>query len=92
MYIVGYSGFKLGDQDKPWVPHIVCKTCTEHFCQWTNGKRSCLKFEVPMVWREPKNHFHDCYFCIVTIIGINLNNRDKWSYPDLLSAKRPVPH
>ena len=74
---VGYFGVKLGDQDKPWAPHIVYKTCTEHLPQWTNGKRSCLKFGVPMVWREQKNHFDDCYFCIVNIIGINRNNRDK---------------
>ena len=89
---VGYFGVKLGDQDEPWAPHIVCKICTEHLRQWTNGKRSCLKFGVPMVWREPKNHFDDCYFCIVNITGINRNNHDKWSYPDLPSARRPVPH
>jgi hypothetical protein len=45
-----------------------------------------------MVWREPKNYLDDCYYCIVNIIGINRNNRDKWSYPDLPSARRPVPH
>jgi hypothetical protein len=45
-----------------------------------------------MGWREPKTHFDDCYFCIVNTIGINRNNRDKWSYPDLPSASRPVPH
>jgi hypothetical protein len=89
---VGYFGVKLGDQDKPWAPHIVCKTCKEHLHQWTNGKRSCLKFGVPMVWKKPKNHFDDCYFCIVIIIGINRNNHDKWSYPDLPSARRTVPH
>ena len=82
---VGYFGVKLEDQDKPWAPHIVCKTCMEHL-------RQCLKFGVPMIWREPKSHFDDCYFCIVNIIGINRNNRDKWSYPDLPSARRPVPH
>jgi hypothetical protein len=64
----------------------------EHLRQWTNGKRSCLKFGAPMVWRGPKNHFHDCYFFIVNIIGINRNNHDKWSYPDLPSARRSVPH
>jgi hypothetical protein len=35
---VGYFGVKLGDQDKPWAPSIVCKTCTEHLRQWKNGK------------------------------------------------------
>jgi hypothetical protein len=89
---VGCFGVTLGDQDKPSTPHIVCKTCTEHLRQWANGKRSCLKFAAPMVWREPKNHFDDCYFCIVNITGINRNNRDKWSYPDLPSARRPVQH
>jgi len=69
----GYFGVGLGDQDKIWAPHIVCKTCTEHLRQWSNGKRS-LKFGIPMVWRELINHFDDCYFCILNIIGINRNN------------------
>ena len=89
---LGYFGVKLGDQDKSWAPHIVCKTCTEHLRQWTNGNRKCLKFGVPMVWREPKNHHDDCYFCLVNITGINRNNRSKWTYPDLDSARRPYPH
>lgn len=88
---LGYFGVKLGDQDKSWAPHTVCKTCTEHLRQWTNGNRS-LKFGVPMVWREPKNHHDDCYFCLVNITGINRNNRSKWTYPDLDSARRPCPH
>ena len=45
-----------------------------------------------MVWREPKNYFDDCYFYAVNIISINRNNHEKWSYPDLPSARRPVPH
>jgi hypothetical protein len=88
---VGYPGVKLGDQDKPWA-HIVCKTCTDRLRQWTNGKRRCLKFAVPVVWREQKNHFDGCYICTVNIIGINRNNHEKWSYADLPSARRPVPH
>jgi hypothetical protein len=71
---------------------IVYKICTEHLRHWRNGKKSCLKFGVSMVWREPKKHFDDCYCCVVNIIGINRNNRDKWSYPDLPSASRLVPH
>lgn len=90
-YLV-YFGVRLGDQDKTWAPHQVCKMCTEHLRQWTTGKRKSLKFGVPMVWREPKNHFDDCYFCLVNITGINRNNRSKWTYPDLASARRPVPH
>ena len=25
-----YFEVKLGDQDKPWAPHKVCKTCVEN--------------------------------------------------------------
>ena len=33
---LAYLKVKLGDQDKSWAPHIVCKTCIEHLRQWTN--------------------------------------------------------
>lgn len=89
---LAYFGVHLGDQDKSWAPHFICKTCVEHLRQWTTGKRKCLKFGVPMVWREPRNHHDDCYFCLVNIKGINRNNRHKWTYPDLDSARRPVVH
>ena len=29
-----YFGIKLADQDKPWAPHVVCKTCVERFRHW----------------------------------------------------------
>ena len=45
-----------------------------------------------MIWRKPKNHHDDCYFCVVNIKGINCNHKRKWIYPDLESARRPVPH
>ncbi|QQP52960.1 Uncharacterized protein FKW44_005268 [Caligus rogercresseyi] len=63
-----YFDMKLGDQDKSWAPHMVCKTCVESLRGWTNGKLK-LKFAVPMVWREPKNHFDDCYFCLNDMTG-----------------------
>ncbi|GBM52200.1 hypothetical protein AVEN_157891-1 [Araneus ventricosus] len=88
---LGYFGVRFGDQNKTWAPHQVCKTCTEHLRQWTTGKRKSLKFGVPMVWREPPNHFDDCYFYLVNITGINRNNRSKWTYPGLVSERRPVP-
>src|SRR5438132_8113040 len=51
-----------------------------------------MKFGIPMVRREPTNHLNDCYFCMTNIYGINKSNRSKWNYPDLASARRPVPH
>ncbi len=87
-----YFGIEIHDQDKSWVPHIVCKMCTEHLRQWANGTRKSLKFGVPMIWKEQKNHHDDCYFCMVNIVGINKNNRHKWKYPNVSSARRPTSH
>jgi len=58
-----YFDLKLGDQDRRWAPHKVCKNCTENLRFWTQGKAKAMRFGVPMVWREPKNHQDDCYFC-----------------------------
>ena len=70
-----YFGVKLGDQDNPWAPHVVCKSCVEHLRMWTKGKTKSFRFGVPMVWREQKNHFHDCYFCMVDLKGFNRHKK-----------------
>ena len=64
-----YVGMKLGDQDKAWAPHMVCKTCTEYLRRWINGKKSCLKFGIYTVWRGPTNHDTDYYFCVINLTG-----------------------
>ncbi|ESO06027.1 hypothetical protein HELRODRAFT_160140 [Helobdella robusta] len=87
-----YFGIKLGDQDKDWAPHMVCKACTVYLRQWTKGKKTCLKFGIPMVWREQRNHDTDCYFCSIDLTGINRKNRSSLEYPDLQSARRLVAH
>ena len=38
-----YFGVQLGDQDKTWAPHVVCKTCVEHL---SNGLKVSKSFEV----------------------------------------------
>ena len=55
-----YFGVQLGDQDKPWAPHVVCKTCIEHLRQRTQGSQKALKFGILMIWSEPKNNTDDC--------------------------------
>ena len=50
-----YFDMKLGHQNKPWAPHLACKTCVGSLRGWTKGKLK-LNFAVPMVWREPKYH------------------------------------
>ncbi|QQP48679.1 Uncharacterized protein FKW44_009061 [Caligus rogercresseyi] len=80
---MAYFKVKLGDQDKSWAPHTVCKTC---------GAKTSLKFGIPMVWRKPFYHATDCYFCAINTTGINRKNRQSLQYPDLPSARRPVAH
>ena len=43
-----------------------------------------------MIWREPKNHTDDCYFCAVNLTRINKNTRKSLIHPNLLSALWPV--
>ncbi|KAG0720492.1 hypothetical protein GWK47_006740 [Chionoecetes opilio] len=85
-----YFKVKLGDQDKSWAPHTVCKTCVEYLRRWTKGAKTSLKFGIPMVWREPFDHASDCYFCAINTNGINRKNRHSLQYPDLPSARRPL--
>jgi len=53
-----YLKANVGDQDKPWVPHIFCKASVESLREWTKGTLKNIKFGVPIVWREPKIHFN----------------------------------
>ena len=62
-----YFRCQVGDQDKSWAPHTCCKNCYASLTQWLNGKRKRIPFAVPMVWREPTNHFSDCYFCLTKV-------------------------
>ena len=87
-----YFGCKLGDQDKPWAPHIVCKSCVENLRLWLKGKSKSLSFGVPMVWREPTNHGDDCYFCMTNMRGFSKKNKHKIVYPQCRSAILPAPH
>ncbi|GBL90510.1 hypothetical protein AVEN_179433-1 [Araneus ventricosus] len=51
-----------------------------------------MQFGVPMVWREPVNHYDDCYFCFKNVKGFNRDKKSKWEFSDLESAGRPVPY
>ena len=87
-----YFDCKIGDQDKSWAPNICCKPCYNGLTAWFNGRKAAFNFAVPMVWREPRNHADDCYFCLTNITGFNASSRKKIKYPNLLFAMRPVPH
>lgn len=87
-----YFGIRIGDQDKSWAPHTVCKTCVEALRLWSYGKKKSMPFAIPMVWREPQNHVNDCYFCMVNTQGHNVKSKNNITYPNIPSALRPVPH
>lgn len=83
-------GLPYETNNKPWIPSLVCKSCVESLRLWVNKKRPHFKYQTPMIWREPSDHHSECYFCVVNITGINRKNHSKWTYPNLLTAVRPV--
>jgi hypothetical protein len=87
-----YFGCKVGNQNKACAPHVCCTVCYSSLTQWLNGKRLKMPFTVPMVWREPKDHHSDCYFCMTNIAGFTKKNTSRNVYPDCPSAIKPVPH
>ena len=89
---LAYFKVMLGNQDKPWAPHIVCKPCVEHLRQWTNKSRKSLGFAIPMMWREPKDYCNDYYFFAMKTKSIIRKNKNPLIYPNLDSAIRPVPY
>ncbi|GBP72447.1 hypothetical protein EVAR_24358_1 [Eumeta japonica] len=80
----------LDKNEKSWAPNCVCKSCVEYLRLWQSGKRSDFKFGTPTIWREPRNHLEDCYFCRVNVNGLNTKNRAKWQYPSTSCVQRPV--
>ena len=55
-----YFSAKIGDQDKQWAPHVICKVCQATFIRWESGVSSCFNIEVPMIWWGPTNCINDC--------------------------------
>ena len=64
----------------------------ENFKNWRNGKRKSMSFAIPMVWRERKDHFVDCYFCMKNLKGINHKYKHHIQYPYVPSAIKPISH
>jgi hypothetical protein len=85
-----YFGVKLGDQDRSWAPHKICYVCVEGRRKWSKGKKKAFRFGVPMIWREPKNHTDDCYFCCYSVKEYNSKSKKVILYPNILSALSPV--
>ena len=89
---LAYFKVPLEYQDKTWAPHKVCARCVESLRKWSQGKPKYMKFGIPMIWREPKNHFNVCYFCKVNVKGFNKKNKQLIKYFNLDSALLLVAH
>jgi hypothetical protein len=87
-----YFGFRINDEDKSWVPHGCCVSCAAGLSQWKTGRRISMPFAVPVLWREPTNHFDDCYFCLTQISGVNARYKDKITYAKVPCVSPPVAH
>jgi hypothetical protein len=87
-----YFGVKLGDQEKSWAPHKLCYVFVEDLREWSKGKRKAFRFGVSVIWREPKNHSDDCYFCCCDVKCCNSKNKKSILYPNPTSALHPVVH
>ena len=51
-----------------------------------------MPFTISMTSRKPKDYFYYCYFCITKTEDFSIKWRDKIAYPNLDSARLPVPH
>ena len=85
-----YFVVKIGDQDKLWAPHVICKGFQVKFIRWVAGPSRFFKFEAPMIWRETTSCINDCYFCMVKTVGSNAKNKQFIKYPNIPSALCPL--
>lgn len=86
-----YFGFSIDERDKSWLPKVCCNSCSRTLRGWLEESHKSMPFSMPMIWSEPQNHENDCYFCMTCTRGFSKKNKDKIVYPNVPSAKRPIP-
>lgn len=88
-----YFRMGLGDQDKTWAPHSVCRSCVENLRVWTKEYKKKKKKELTFLSkgsRETQNNFDDCYFCLVNKkIAKNILNSHQPEDLTLTTMKHP---
>jgi hypothetical protein len=84
-----YTGVKLRDKGKSWDPDKVCYVCVQDLRKWSKGKNKGIRYGVPMIQREPKNHIDDCYFCCCDVKGYISKNKKLPCTRTFHSALRP---
>ena len=88
-----YFGMPVGDQDKRWAPHVICDYCRHTLEGWLRGGKRAMRFAISRIWREPSNHYTDCYFCMVDPTKRRKGkNAPPIEYLNIPSSIAPVPH
>ena len=72
MYMI-YIGCPLGNQDKTWLPYKICKKYCLGLHEWPNKRSYFMPLAVLIIWRDPKYHCQDCYFCLIKTKAFLLN-------------------
>ncbi|GBN56288.1 hypothetical protein AVEN_10772-1 [Araneus ventricosus] len=83
-----YFDCQVGNQDKYWALKLCCTTCYSSLTKWLKGKS--IPFAMPMVCREPRCLFTDCYFCMTSTVIFSSKSKNT-IHPDMPSATRRVP-
>lgn len=86
-----YFKMEIKNQDKCWVPHVVCDPCRIGLNKWSR-RVGHLGFGCPMIWRDPINHETNCYICLTDVFGFTRKNRQNVRYATVDSVTLPVPH
>ncbi|XP_076254251.1 uncharacterized protein LOC143192661 [Rhynchophorus ferrugineus] len=60
-----YFNRPVRNQHKTWAPEVACNNCKRCLEGWYRGEKRSMKFAKARIWREPKDHVNDRYFCIV---------------------------
>ena len=88
-----YFRMDIGDQDKPWAPHIICGSCRSNLEGWLRVSGTFMSFAVPRVRKEPQNHHDNFYICMINILKYRkVSGRRVMTYPSILLSIAPVPH
>lgn len=89
IYLLYYQ--KKVIENKKFAPNSVCKTCHKEIFEWQRGKREFLRFDTPMIWKNPgrKHISKNCYPCKNTLQGMNSKNKKNFKYQSVPSAQLP---
>jgi hypothetical protein len=77
-------------QDKIWAPKICCSSHSRTLARWLKGTHKSMPSAVPTVWRQPRNHLNDCYFCM-KITGFSRFSMHQIEYSSTPFALRAAP-